>query len=319
MTAHDASQVRPGVTRRDLLKLATAAGLAPWLLPGCSGVRPLPALLRSRGPLPLFATHLPIPPALAVTCEGDGSDRCTLTLREGMQQILPDRTTLVWGGDGMFPCPTIEARSGRRLVLHLRNELPVPTVIHLHGGKTPAASDGYPTDLVLPAQGGFVTHGHMHDPRARVAQGEREHEYPNDQRAATLWYHDHRMTSRDRRCGAAWPVSICCATMTKDSGLNGRRLVAEVARRWDRAVLSLARQPTVLHRQRESGHKSIHRDPGELGVRAGALKHLRGSLVFVPQSLGVLAAHLRQPSLRISRWPSYRDHVFPAISERIGV
>src|SRR5262249_52091070 len=32
-----------------------------------------------------------------------------------------------------------------------------------------------------------------HDPRALVTQGEREYEYPNDQRATTLWYHDHRM------------------------------------------------------------------------------------------------------------------------------
>jgi spore coat protein A len=194
VTAHYSRQVRPGVTRRNLLKLAAATGLAPWLLPGCGGVRPLPALLRSRGPLPLrFVTHLPIPPALAVTREADGRDRCTLTLREGVQRILPDRMTLVWGGDGMFPCPTIEARRGRRLVLRLRNELPVPTVLHLHGGKTPAASDGYPTDLVLPAHGGFLTHAPMSDPRARVTQEEREYEYPNDQRAATLWYHDHRM------------------------------------------------------------------------------------------------------------------------------
>jgi spore coat protein A len=177
-----------------MLKLAAATGLAPWLVTGCGRIRPLPSLLRSRGPLPSrFATPLPIPPVLAGTREADGIDRCTLTLREGVQQILPDRMTRVWGGDGRFPCPTIEARRGRPLVLRLRNELPVPTVMHLHGGKTPAASDGYPTDLVLPMRGGFLTHGHMPDPRARVAQGEREYEYPNDQRAATLWYHDHRM------------------------------------------------------------------------------------------------------------------------------
>src|SRR5258708_8521644 len=54
-------------------------------------------------------------------------------------------------------------------------------------------TDGHPTDLVLPTHGGFLTHGHMFDPRARVAQGERAYEYPNDQPAATLWYHDHRI------------------------------------------------------------------------------------------------------------------------------
>jgi spore coat protein A len=46
---------------------------------------------------------------------------------------------------------------------------------------------------VLPAHGGFLTHQHMPDPHARVTQGEREYEYPNGQRAATLWYHDHRV------------------------------------------------------------------------------------------------------------------------------
>jgi len=194
VTAHDASRARTRLTRRDLLKVAAAAGLAPWLLPGCDRMRPLPALLRSRGPLPPpFVMHLPIPSALAIARDADGTDRGTLTLRESAQQILPDRRTLVWGGDGTFPCPTIEARRGRRLVIQLRNELPVPTVMHLHGGKTPAASDGYPTDLVLPVHGGFHAHGHMSDPGARVTQGEREYEYPNDQRAATLWYHDHRM------------------------------------------------------------------------------------------------------------------------------
>jgi spore coat protein A len=46
--------------------------------------------------------------------------------------------------------------------------------VHLHGGHTPADSDGYPTDTVQPA-------------------GRRDYTYPMRQRAATLWYHDHRM------------------------------------------------------------------------------------------------------------------------------
>jgi spore coat protein A len=73
----------------------------------------------------------------------------------------------------------------------LRNELPVPIVNHLHGGRTPPESDGYPTDLILPV-GGFH-HPHHNDPRAVIAQDSREYIYPNQQRAATLWYHDHRM------------------------------------------------------------------------------------------------------------------------------
>ena len=99
--------------------------------------------------------------------------------------------TGIWGYDGVFPGPTIEARVGRRVSLRLRNALSVPIVNHLHGGRTAPESDGYPTDLILPA-GGF-SQSHMHDPMARIAVGEREYNYANDQRAATLWYHDHRM------------------------------------------------------------------------------------------------------------------------------
>ena len=94
----------------------------------------------------------------------------------------------------MFPGPTIEARSGRRVALRLRNALPVPIVNHLHGGHIPPESDGYPTDLVLPA-GGF-TPSHIHDALAKTTEGEREYVYPNDQRGATLWYHDHRSQVR---------------------------------------------------------------------------------------------------------------------------
>jgi spore coat protein A len=75
--------------------------------------------------------------------------------------------------------------------LAIDNNLPVPIVNHLHGGRTPPSSDGYPTDLILPKQG--WPSGHMHDRMASIAKGTREYVYPNDQRAATLWYHDHRM------------------------------------------------------------------------------------------------------------------------------
>jgi spore coat protein A len=115
-----------------------------------------------------------------------------------MAEILPGLRTPIWSYDGTFPGPTIESRSGRTTVVHHRNQLPVPTVVHLHGGRTPAESDGYPTDLVMPAPGhthsGGSAHTHsMHDPAANVTQTERDYVFPLEQRAATLWYHDHRM------------------------------------------------------------------------------------------------------------------------------
>ena len=73
----------------------------------------------------------------------------------------------------------------------------IPTVTHLHGGHTPAESDGYPTDLLLPVgvTAAPVLPGMPADPAARVASGSRVHAYPMQQRAATLWYHDHTMAA----------------------------------------------------------------------------------------------------------------------------
>ncbi|WP_409494447.1 multicopper oxidase family protein [Amycolatopsis sp. cmx-11-12] len=171
-----------------------AAGLtAPRLLaqvsPGTG------ELLRSGLPLPEpFRVPLPIPPVLRPQRTVD-ADHYTITQRAATAEILPGVRTPIWGYDGIFPGPTIESRRDRTTVVRHRNELPVPTVVHLHGGHTPAESDGYPTDLVLPLsgwEGGHVGHG-MVDARARIANGERDYVFPFRQRAATLWYHDHRM------------------------------------------------------------------------------------------------------------------------------
>jgi spore coat protein A len=125
---------------------------------------------------------------------------------------LPD--SIVWGYDGTVPGPTIEAERGRPVTVEWFNELDgqlpvvvtvapaaadidgvpvqsvpglsggVPdaraaaltghTVVHLHGGLTPASYDGWAENLFAPGQQA-VFH------------------YPMNQRAALLWYHDHVM------------------------------------------------------------------------------------------------------------------------------
>ncbi|CAI5512052.1 unnamed protein product [Closterium sp. Naga37s-1] len=55
----------------------------------------------------------------------------------------------------------------------------IPIVIHRHGGETPSHSDGHP-------QAWFTQFGET-GPTYRS----RRYTYPNDQQAATLWYHDH--------------------------------------------------------------------------------------------------------------------------------
>jgi len=80
--------------------------------------------------------------------------------------------TTFWGYNGSCPGPTIEARRGMPLLVEWMNDLPrqhlfpidhslngaeagkpeVRTVVHLHGGRTPPSSDGYPEDWFVTGQ-----------------------------------------------------------------------------------------------------------------------------------------------------------------------
>ncbi|MDF2704610.1 MAG: cotA pig [Nonomuraea muscovyensis] len=184
------------MTRRGFLGVTAAAagaaatgwiGGAHLLGPGLPGL-----LLPSRLPLPRpYQVPLPIPPVLDPVRHEAGTDFYEITQRVAELDIIPGARTPAWTYGGSFPGPTIVARSGRRAVVRHRNELPEPTVVHLHGGHTPADSDGYPMDLLLPAgdAGGASHAGHG---AGGLARGSREYTYPHEQRAATLWYHDHR-------------------------------------------------------------------------------------------------------------------------------
>ncbi|HLU56312.1 MAG TPA: multicopper oxidase domain-containing protein [Pseudonocardia sp.] len=173
--------------------LAALPGCGPGATAGSTG-----EVLASRLPLPEpFRVPLPVPPvARPVDLAPDGAEVYEVTQRVAEAEILPGVRTPILGYDGIFPGPTFETRRGRPVVVRHRNELPVPTVVHLHGGHTPAEHDGWPLDLVLPVgEAGDRTgiHGIHAGMVGDYAAGTREHRYPNDQRAATLWYHDHRM------------------------------------------------------------------------------------------------------------------------------
>ncbi|WP_091287798.1 multicopper oxidase family protein [Amycolatopsis xylanica] len=184
------------MNRRQLLGIGGALGLlAVTAQTGAAILARRPANtgaeLRSAVPLPAaFTVPLPLPAVLKPV----GADRYEITQRETVLEILPGIKTPLWTYDGTFPGPTIEARRGRPVTVTHHNRLPVPTVVHLHGGRTPPESDGYPTDLVLPDGWHDPGHGtHMHDPRAVVTRLTRDYTFPMDQRATMLWYHDHRM------------------------------------------------------------------------------------------------------------------------------
>jgi FtsP/CotA-like multicopper oxidase with cupredoxin domain len=161
-------------------------------------------------------------PAPAVV---DGTKAQTVTASEFTQQVLPSNfkagpysgKTLVWGYNGSYPGPTIEAKRGVPFAVTYVNNIvsskllpylpidqtlnwadplgcgptacagklytgPVPIVPHLHGGEVPSAYDGNPSAWFTPGLAlkgpAFVTNSYT---------------YPNAQEATTLWYHDHTM------------------------------------------------------------------------------------------------------------------------------
>jgi spore coat protein A len=93
-------------------------------------------------------------------------------MRAARPRLLRGKRTPVWSFDGAFPGPTIKVTRGREAIVRRVNNLDVPVTIHLHGGRVPASSDGHPLDLIGPGR-------------------HKDYVYPNDQEAATLWYHDH--------------------------------------------------------------------------------------------------------------------------------
>ena len=201
-----------GLTRRRFLRMS--GGVAGAAVVGVGGfelaTRSYPqtgTLLHSQIAMPqLFTRPLTVPSVLSPATPSDGIDSYDLLVRPGVQELVAGHQTEIWGFGGTFPGPTIKATSGHPTAVHVTNELPIPVVTHLHGGVTAPASDGYPTDLLLPlgtsassaaalsampAMPGMPSSAK--DPDASTSIGTRTYTYENGQPAAALWYHDHRM------------------------------------------------------------------------------------------------------------------------------
>ncbi len=97
----------------------------------------------------------------------------TLTAAPARLALLPGKPTDVLAYNGTVPGPVLEFREGDSVIIHLRNQLPVPTTIHWHGLHIPSTSDGSALDPVAP--------GATHDYVFRLLPGS----------AGTYWYHPH--------------------------------------------------------------------------------------------------------------------------------
>jgi spore coat protein A len=149
-----------------------------------------------------FVDALPLPRVMKATGTRAHPEQAGLqipyyrmAMREVRQKVHRDLApTRMWSFEDSFPGPTIETQSGQAVIAEWANELParhflpidhtlhgaerslpeVRSVVHLHGGRTPAASDGYPEEWVVPGKSQTCF-------------------YPAKQDAALLFYHDHTM------------------------------------------------------------------------------------------------------------------------------
>lgn len=121
-----------------------------------------------------------------------------------LPHLLPVDPTLHWanppgGITGRDMRPTFNSTPGPYMG-------PVPMVPHLHGGHSAQESDGFAEAWYLPdaknIPAGFATEGTWYEPfmtefkdKFGVAwePGTATFQYQNDQRASTLWYHDHTL------------------------------------------------------------------------------------------------------------------------------
>jgi spore coat protein A len=186
--------------RRDFLKLCAASVPALALANGFGAEESnSPASVRTayRTPSTLdrYIDPLPIPKRLIP--ESTRKDKVIyrvrmVEFRHQMHSQLP--LTRAWGYEGQYPGPVIETKSGVPVDVIWENRLPtqhifkvdphihgamppapaVRTVPHLHGSRTRSESDGLPEKWF------------------ESGKSVRYH-YPNEQQAATLWYHDHAL------------------------------------------------------------------------------------------------------------------------------
>ncbi|MFD0633856.1 multicopper oxidase family protein [Catenulispora yoronensis] len=140
-------------------------------MPGMSMV-PIKGTVRPAAVLTPFTDAMPRLADAVPTATTADADYYTINVQQSTAAIAPGALTSILSYGGGFIGPTIRATRNRRVVAKFTNSLTESVVVHLHGGHTPAASDGFPTDEI-------------------VAGGTKVNTYPNTQRAATLWYHDH--------------------------------------------------------------------------------------------------------------------------------
>ncbi len=161
------------------------------------------SIARTPGTLDRYIDPLPIPAKLKPVGKSNGALQYHVRMMEIQQKLhsqLPP--TRLWGYEGKYPGPTIEAWRNQAISVRWENQLPtrhlfeadarmhsamaahgmrmshltpqVRAVTHLHGARSRSKDDGLPENWYTPG----------HSATAH---------YPNEQQATALWYHDHAL------------------------------------------------------------------------------------------------------------------------------
>jgi spore coat protein A len=146
-----------------------------------------------------YVTRLAIPPVIRPRAGEPPVRIQMIPFFHKAHRDLPAAT--MWGYNGIWPGPTFEVTKGQPISVKWMNRLPtkhflpldytihgegenvpqVRTVTHVHGAQVLPDSDGYPDAWVTS------------DGRAGSVRPADPCHYPNEQKATTLWYHDHAL------------------------------------------------------------------------------------------------------------------------------
>ena len=183
---------------------------------------------------------------------------------------------------------------------------PVPIVTHLHGGHSDQQSDGYPEAWYLPKArnipGGFAKVGSKYQEFRALAQaalgqawtpGSAVFQYDNNQRASTMWYHDHTL-GMTRLNVYAGPAGFYLLRGGPDDAVGGT-LPGPAPALGDPPGRDYFEVPLAIQ------DRSVHRGPASSSTRTVA-----------PSSRGSRPPSSRSPSRTI--WPA----VARATSHRSG-
>ncbi len=127
-----------------------------------------------------FQTAFRQPPLLVPKYSDKTTDYYEISIAKAQQEIVSGLNTEIWGYNGIAPGPAIRQQLNRKSVVRFINHLGKDTekeliqaVVHVHGMSSLPQYDGYAMDTIAP-------------------EYYKDYHYDND-RAATLWYHDHMM------------------------------------------------------------------------------------------------------------------------------